>query len=192
MRRACLLLGAIAVLLLSGCYEPYTPPYVDPYPYSFADSSKPEYPNTLYWAQRFIEDCRDHWRGESNVGVQYPRESYSRMRGDCDDWAVMIAFYLQEHFGADTLIIILKVDGVGHACPFVAEDSGVVSFDGCSGSVPIVTLTSTGEDYYPIETSRCPWWTWTHPGNPIGPPFEWSDLAGNSQLSELPVSGELR
>ncbi len=108
------------MLSLAGCLEPYVPtnpPYVDPYPYSFTNPSKPAYPKTLYGAQLFISDCRELWTGEHNVGVQRPETSYLRMRGDCDDWAVMIAAYLQEHFGTDTLIAILTVDGVGHACP---------------------------------------------------------------------------
>jgi len=177
-----LILGALALLALAGCFEPYTPPYVDPYPYSFTDSSKPYYPQSRYGAMLFVDDARELWIYENNTGIRYPQESARLMRGDCDDFAVMLACYLQEYFGYDTFVLRLTVDGTGHECAFIVASSSVVNLDGCYAA-PIITHRTTGAEYYPVDWDRCPWWTWSDPGSPVGGMYEWSDLAGNSQLS---------
>jgi hypothetical protein len=170
------------LIFLGGCYRPEPEPYVDPYPYSFTDSTKPTYPRSLFGAQRFVEDAWDLWIYRQNVGVKYPEEAYRTMRGDCDDFAVMVAGYLQAYFGYDSFIACPTVDGVGHACAFVIASSGVVYVSDCF-LVPTITLGATGALYYPVDMARCPGWTWANPGSSVGPLFEWSDLAGNSYLS---------
>jgi hypothetical protein len=198
MRRAVLLCVLLLIASLTACYfpEPYTPPYVDPYPYSFTDSSKPIYPQSQYGARLFVADSRELWRYEHNVGVQHPADSCRWMRGDCDDFAVMVAFYLQEHFRYDTFILQLssKVSyRSGHACAFVRQTSGVAEVPS-SCSYPYIH--PDGIDYYPVDFGECPGWTWDeydidweYRRNSSGQTiayfmFEWYDMSGNAYLSE--------
>jgi hypothetical protein len=191
MRRRSVLLLLLCVGLLTGCSNPWFPypapePYVDPYPYSFTDASKPLYPLGLYGAQRFLSDVRARWTGQNNVGVQDPVDSFLWMSGDCDDFAVMVAFYLQEYFGYDTFIAALEAIAPGyenHACAFVAASSGVVeNYElSCPGAATII-MASTGAIYYPVDWAVCPAWTWATHGwfQDFGPyAIEWYDLAGN-------------
>ena len=95
------------LLLLAGCaavyYEPYEPP--DPYPYSFTDTSKEVYPQTVSGARRFVSDARILWVYENNSIVLSPSFCATYFRGDCDDFAVMLAYYLQEYWLYDTYIV---------------------------------------------------------------------------------------
>jgi len=168
--------------------EPYVPPY-DPYPYSFTDSSKLAYPKSLYGAQRFVQDARALWVYETNAGARYPSESAATMRGDCDDFAVMLAFYVQEYFGYDTFVVLLMalvpwLDD--HGCAFVSASSGVAyDYASCSEGTYIAAYP-TGAVYYPLDWTVCPDWTIeTHGWFPEigGKLFEWYELAGNPQLS---------
>lgn len=162
--KAALLMAAL--LILVGCTEPFEPP--DPYPYSFSDPDQP-YPRTLAGAQRFLSDAREegeydvypHWRYKINWVVQSPTFSEQTRTGDCDDYAVMIAYYLQEYWGYDTFIVLLDL-GPGqddHAIAYVRAGDGLVDFSGCPGTIP--ALEWYGYTYYPVDWSRCPDWTWT-------------------------------
>ncbi|MEW5826870.1 MAG: hypothetical protein AB1778_08590 [Candidatus Bipolaricaulota bacterium] len=177
------LLSLLSALLLLLANEPA--PYIttdrSAFPYSFSDTSKPVYPQTLDGARRFIADCRELWAYKHNVGGRYPRDSYGAMHGDCDDWAAMVACYLQEHFGYDTFIIIFKLDGVTHACPFVAGSSGLVRTSDCPG-LPTATLSGAEDVYYAVERDDCPRWHWIQPTGSLGTPFEWTDIAGDRHI----------
>lgn len=180
MRRALVVFAVAAVVSLTSCMAPlpYNPPHVDPYPYSFTDSSKTTYPKGLGGAQRFVSDSRERWTPCRNVGVQYPQDSARVLSGDCDDFAVMLAYYLQEYFGYDTLIVLNDYGG-GHACAFVLASSGVSDISGC----PVVpTVVHSGATYYPLDWRPCAEWTWLDPGSPISCVFEWYDLAGNATM----------
>jgi len=178
------LLGYLLSLLLSWAVllanqpAPYVTTDRTEYPYSFTDPAKPPYQQTIDGARLFVHDSRELWEHRHNKGCRRPTDSYGAMWGDCDDWAVMIAGYLQEYFGYDTFIVMFRLNGVNHACPFVASASGVVDQKSC-----VDLLASScrrgGVDYYPIEEVVCPVWVWTNPGGPLGPIYEWADLAGN-------------
>jgi len=157
----------IALLILAGCAAPYFEP-PDPYPYSFSDPDKQPYPRTLAGAQRFLSDARDesesddypHWRYKINWVVQSPTFSEQTRTGDCDDYAVMIAYYLQQYWGYDTFIMFLDM-GPGrenHAVAYVRTSDGLIDLSGCPGIIP--ALEWYGYTYYPVDWSRCPGWTW--------------------------------
>ena len=179
--RTALALLCLFLLTVGGCYRydvgPIEP--FDPFPYSFCDSSRPQYPKTLDGARRFVSDTRSRWTYEHNAGAQYPHDSCRALSGDCDDFAIMLAYYLQEYWGFDTFIVLIRVDGSGHACAYVARSSGVAVFSNC-GPVPILQHAD-GRLFDPLDWTPCPGWTWTSFGGVLT--FEWYELAGNSQLS---------
>jgi hypothetical protein len=158
--------------------SPPPAPY-DPYPYSFTDSSKPFYPLGLYGAQLFVSDVRARWVYQANVGAQYPADSFRWMSGDCDDFAIMLAYYLQEYWRYDTFVILIDIQGRGgHACAFVTQASGVASGGTCL-FVPIATVN--GATYYPLDWTPCTDWTWSPVGQHLVT-WEWNQLAGNATL----------
>jgi hypothetical protein len=166
MRRSSVFFLLVCVALLTGCIRPSPPwePPPDPYPYSFTDSSKPFYPLGLYGARLFVSDVRARWVYQANVGAQYPADSFRWMSGDCDDFAIMLAYYLQEYWRYDTFILMLNsIDGVStdHGCAFVLASSGVADeATSCPDGYPYVH--PNGVDYYPVDFSACPWWDWTN------------------------------
>jgi len=135
--------------------------------YSFTDSSKPVYPRTGDAARQFVSDVRPpNWTYSSNTNVSYPDVSYAALRGDCDDFAVMLAFFLQEHWGYDTFIAWLSpkpgssLDSC-HATCFIRHAQITIDLPGtysCS-SIPVVDHPN-GYRYYPIDWTPCPGWTW--------------------------------
>jgi len=161
-----LLLATVITLSLSiftGCmttyYEPVEP--VDPYPYSFTDPTKPPYPTTLAGAERFISDARDLWVGVPNSCVYPPEYSATYFRGDCDDFATMIACYLQGYWQYDTTIVMIDIQGEGrHAVCFVYPNDGIVSSPGCTFPV----INDHGDEYWPVDFTACPGWMWADYG----------------------------
>jgi len=168
---ACLLM----LLMLAGCaatyYEPYEPP--DPYPYSFSNPNKQAYPRTLTGARRFIEDATDDGDYDSYPHWYYVKENYygqspifsERVRsGDCDDYAIMMGYYLQEYWGYDTFIVFLDM-GYGqavHVVCFVVK--GVTNVTYCP-NYPY--LIASGVNYYPVDWTPCPGWTWASYGGTV-------------------------
>ena len=147
------------------CY--YSVVVTEPYPYSFSDPYKPYYPRTLYGAQKFIADARDegpnapypHWQYMKNGYVQSPDFSEWCRTGDCDDYAVMIAAFLEEYWGYDTFIVLLDM-GPGedeHMVAFVYPPDELLNYAGCP-DIPVID--SYGCRYYPVDWSRCPGWMW--------------------------------
>jgi len=154
----------ITVILLSGCYipEPYVPPL--PIEYSFTDPNKPLYPRTHEGARIFLEDVREpHWNYEDNDYAQWPDTSYRELSGDCDDFAIMLAFYLQEYWEYDTFVLILrKATGprAGHAVCCIRTDDLPQSFPESliCGAEPSVTWS--GVRWRPLDWTPCPDWYW--------------------------------
>ncbi len=174
------LLSALISLfvLLANTPDPYIRTDPVAYPYSFTDSAKQAYPQTLDGARQFVSDCRELWFHKPNKGARQPEDSYGAMRGDCDDWSVMIAGYLQEFFGYDTVIVVVSLGRVNHACPFVVATSKVVSPTDCA-SLAATSMIVGGLLYYPIEETPCPGWKWNNPGSPVTAVYEWSTLSGD-------------
>jgi hypothetical protein len=185
MRRCPVLLLLLCVGLLSGCSNPWFPypapePYVDPYPYSFTDASKPLYPLGLYGAQRFLSDVRARWVYQENVGCQYPADSFLCMSGDCDDFATMVAYYFQEYWAYDTFIVMFNVVGRGlHACAYVDSTRSVTFVSDCAEQA---SLTMNGVRYDPVDWERCPMGSWVSSGTILC--YEWYVFAGNPTLGE--------
>ena len=154
----------IVVALLAGCMAPITPPPPDPYPYSFTDAGKEPYPRTSEGARRFVADSRARWKWEHNSTVYSPIVSASRLRGDCDDFAVMVAYYLQEFWGYDTFICALR------ALYYGLEDHGVAFLSSYEASVdygillcsyyPYLEVGPSKIPYYPVDFIECPDWDW--------------------------------
>lgn len=163
---ACLL----ALLLLAGCEALFEPP--DLYPYSFSNPNKHPYPRTLSGARRFIEDATDegaydsypHWRFADNGYVRSPALSERLRTGDCDDYAVMMAHYLQEYWGYDTFIVFLDMGygEDGHAVTFVCNSAGLIDTSLCLNDYPYLSLY--GSDYVPVDWTLCPDWMWRRYG----------------------------
>ncbi len=155
----------IVVLVLSGCYMPA--PYVPPPPpieYSFTDPSKPLYPQTAQGARQFLKDVRDKdWYHYDDRFVQQPKYSLISMSGDCVDFAVMLAAYIQWHWGYDTLVLLLTDvhDWTrGHAvCSVRRTDFPQTDIEDyrCSDE-PF--LRHEGESFRPLDWRACPSWTW--------------------------------
>ena len=150
----------------------YQPP--DPYPYSFSNPNKEPYPQTWSGAERFISDAREggpypHWQYvKTNPYVHSPILSERIRTGDCDDYAVMMAAYLQDYWGYDTFIVLVHFindpPNEGHAACFVEEDSGLVTCPiGCT-SWPRILLINNGKNYVPVDFHACPGWTWLDQG----------------------------
>lgn len=214
--------GLVFLVFLGGCMATVTPPS-NPYPYSFSDPDKQPYPRTWTGAQRFISDARDlgeydsypHWNYVKNDYVQSPILSEQTRTGDCDDYAVMMAAYLQDYFGYDTFVALLcflnkPPKECGHAVCFVEEGSGLVTQPpGCS-YWPRIKLIDNGKNYVPVDFSACPEWTWVEKGGTVdywsgrtfnlatneeiyleyGVVHEWNELV-NLELS-LPLDNEGR
>jgi len=154
----------LLVFALAGCVAPIIPPPADPYPYSFTDPSKELYPSTIAGARRFISDSRPpRWECAHNSYVKAPDDSAATLHGDCDDFAVMIAHYLQEYWGYDTFILLL--DNIiprepSHAVAFVNAPRGLIDPGECNYPY----LSVNGVQYDPVDWTACPGWMWVDYG----------------------------
>jgi hypothetical protein len=166
---ACLLM----LLMLAGCAAPYYEP-PDPYPYSFTDTSKELYPETTAGARRFVSDARILWIYETNNIVLPPDFCATYFRGDCDDFATMLAYYLQEYWRYDTYIVFIRDtrEGFGdHAVTFAYPNDGLVDFRFCTLQ-PL--LNDQGKTYYPLDWTECPGWMWySYGGTKYYTPAAW-------------------
>lgn len=166
----------IGLLILTSRVAPIIPPPpdLDPYPYSLTNTSKEQYPKTTAGAQRFISDSRPpRWNGQHNTYVQAPIESASKLSGDCDDFAVMMAYYLEEYWWYDTFVVMLDM-GSGlddHAVAFVYDSDALLDFSYC-GSYPVIERD--GKYYEPVDWSRCPDWHWAKHGGTVNFRYDWT------------------
>lgn len=146
------------------CY--YSVVVTEPYPYSFTDPNKPYYPKTRTGARRFVSDARSLWSPESNLYLKNPSDSYSNMRGDCDDFALMLAYYLQDGWwGYDTFVVILDPSPGGrysepHACAYVCSEN--VNLDPYPPAFCqyYPALTYLDRLYQPVDFTECPFWNY--------------------------------
>lgn len=122
--------------------------------------------NEGFWD--FVWYCQRNWVYESDTPgelCQDPTTSYLRMRGDCDDFAVMLAGFAQEYFKFDSEVYWLDVIGEeeGHAVAGVHVDSIDVVW-WYYGPCPYSPGLYVKDQYYPfriylpIDMVRCsPW-----------------------------------
>lgn len=168
------------ITMKAGNYEPIpvsTPtPTLKPTPESTQNSNTRE-----VWD--FVKYAQENWVYELDQPgevVQEPGESYKRLSGDCDDFAVMIAYYIQEVYGYDTKIIVIDQSSWNtglHAVTFVhvTDELAKEIADGCGTSIP--TLTSEGNTYIAFDWKICPGWQWTNTNSKIQSQ-EWSYYSG--------------
>lgn len=170
-------LGALVliVLLLGGCVQEYLDPLPAQNPFKYADHN--------LWG--FISYVETNWTYEADAPYepcQDPRVSYRRMRGDCDDFAVMVAYYVQEAYSYDTFVIFTDwVGRGGHAVAFLRASKRFEEqmADYC-GAYPF--WTEGDSTYVPVDMPQnggtCPVWTWLHSGLTHTTEYEWYDLVG--------------
>lgn len=118
--------------------------------------------NEGFWD--FVWYCQRNWEYESDLPgelCQDPTTSYLRMRGDCDDFAVMIAGFTQEYFGFDSEVYQLDfvAGGPGHAVAGVHTSYDVVSWYYSPCLFSPGPYARHGDYpywiYLPIDTVRC-------------------------------------
>ena len=152
----------IVVLFLSGCYmpAPYVPPPSLPPKYGFHDNDTP-YPNTREGAQMFLEDVREpHWSYVNNDFPQDPVTSYLGLSGDCDDFAIMIAFFLEEWWFYDTFVLFLSSTtptSPGHAVCYV-KDGHFPREEIYELICPDPTVTYMSARWRPVDFYECVLW----------------------------------
>lgn len=129
----------------------------------------------------FIEYVQNNWKYVKDSGkvVLQPTEYFELMEGDCDDFATMVAYYLQEVYGYDTFIVIIQQPEGLHMVAFLAADEKVVKeiANNCQTELP--TIGYNNVKYVAIDWEICPGWTWTDPGTEIASK-EWSYYIGKT------------
>ena len=154
------------------------------------------FPKTGQGFWQFVFYCQANWTYESDDPgelVQSPQVSYRRLRGDCDDFATMLAGYAQAYWPYDSFVAALRRPGasVGHAVAFVRCSMDVIRsyFSGCSHSPYLTTGTV---HYLPLDWSRCVSWTWTRYGGIYQYEWkkEWYDWVGkpHSLLDQIRIT----
>lgn len=163
MRKAAVVLFVAICASLTACTF-ITDPIPAPIEYSFLDPSKPVYPKTQDGARIFLHDVRSaNWDYYADDYVQRPEYSLEHMGGDCADFAVMLASYIQEHWEYDTFVLLLRSstygDKTGHAVCYVRSadfprgTENILCFDEPYADVE-------GEQYRPLDWEACTYWTW--------------------------------
>ena len=142
-----------------------------------------DFPRTSDGFWEFVFYCQEHWVYEEDFPgepCQSPSTSNARMRGDCDDYAVMIAYCTQEYFGYDSKVYLLDIPGttVGHAVAGVAANMEIITwyYSPCPYS-PHTYVSGANGVHLLIDMERC---------IPYGPDdvfllssYEWFELAGS-------------
>jgi len=128
----------------------------------------------------WIECVREAWVYEEDYPgklCQQPWVSKTMLRGDCDDFAVMVAYYIEEYWGFDTFIVWINMkDTPDHYVAFIHASESLKDsrLRECS-HYPY--MTRRGKFYIPIDFTKCPDWHWLKTGDSIKTE-EWEDLAG--------------
>jgi hypothetical protein len=147
-------------------YAPPSVPEPDPEPQPTVGTVPFARTSDGFWA--FVWHCQAQWRYEEDWEgelVQSPMVSYGIMRGDCDDFATMIAGYAAEYWGYAAYVAFLEfVDDVDHAVAFVRVcDYATLEwyFGPCEGGWPYFEWDGY---FLPIDMARCVWWHWVEFG----------------------------
>lgn len=136
---------------------------------------------SLYEVWSWIERVREAWIYEKDhpgERCQQPLVSSKRLRGDCDDFAVMIAYYLQVYCNYDTYIIrTYRTDIRAYhwiAFWWVSKAALDSESDKCRCEYPYQTWK--GRIYIPVDWKACPNWIWS--GFSRSTMYEWNQLVG--------------
>jgi len=141
------------------------------------------YPQTSDGMWEFIHDAQENWIYEPdqpNEPCQAPAISLLSMRGDCDDFAVMIAYCLQEYWGYDTFTCRVQFKGEDevHRVAFLWVTEKILDeiAECCNGDYPYLTVDD--RIYIPIDWQLCPTWRWVSPGTATLERLEWYEVVG--------------
>ena len=136
---------------------------------------------SLYEVWSWIECVREAWIYEKDhpgERCQQPSVSSKRLRGDCDDFAVMVAYYLQEYWHYDTYIVVVynRDTQTYHAIAFLhASKAGLDSqLRKCGEAYQYQPWK--GRVYIPVDWSACPDLTMYDLSRVRM--YEWNQLAG--------------
>ncbi|MEA3311561.1 MAG: hypothetical protein U9Q76_05020 [candidate division WOR-3 bacterium] len=108
---------------------------------------------------------------------QTPQISKRCLKGDCDDFAVMVAYYLQEYWKYDTYIVNYRQKNHYVAFLWVTKAVKDAQAKKCKGYYPYQTWR--GRIYIPIDWTLCPDWNRSGWENlPSMETYEWKQLVG--------------
>ena len=133
---------------------------------------------------------QSRWVYEFDVAgepCQSAAQSSRRLSGDCDDFAMMIAFYAQVEWGYDSFIAEVSDT---HVVAFVRASMATFNSiaSSCVGDgygypyikkrLPLTVASGTSAQfvYVPVDWEICPEWDWTSFGKPRT--WEWHELIG--------------
>jgi len=141
------------------------------------------YPQTSDGMWQFVYDAQAQWIYEPdrpNEPCQAPAISLLSMRGDCDDFAVMIAYCLQEYWNYDTFICCVGLEGEDkfHWIAFLGVGRSVLDWMStrCGSRYPYLSVDD--RIYIPIDWQLCPTWRWVSPGTGTLEGLEWYEVVG--------------
>jgi len=154
----------LALILLSGCYTLYeVVPELEPV------KSYKDFPLTSqgYWS--FVAYCQRQWVWEKDKDeelCQSPFVSQSLFRGDCDDFAAMIAYFTEEWWSYDSRIYWIRIrGGTGtHMVAAVYVEYETISWyynkNGCQANRMYYysDAYSYRRYYLPVDQSPCLWY----------------------------------
>jgi hypothetical protein len=158
-----------------------------------ASATRSVFPKTDKGLWDLIDNARRNWTYEEDRPgelAQRPIISNILLKGDCDDFAIMIACYLQEYWGYDTYIILANwPDRGGKHCIAWLRVSEQMIKDMASIcnrylpwniSYPYMTkLVGRQKRFYmAIDWNLCPDWEWTYEGFSSVRQWEWYELVG--------------
>lgn len=131
----------------------------------------------------FVRFVRSEWSYEAHGPddiYQNPKTSFTFQRGNCEDFALMVAFFAQEHWQYDSFVTILGPTITmrqPHLVAFVQVDDELSQqiSDICKGIYPSCSLHD--KKYIPVDFSICPEWVWEQGLLCLCGKSEWYDFA---------------
>jgi len=133
-----------------------------------------------FW--KFVRDARTEWVYENDFRgeiTQYPVRSFDRLRGDCEDFAIMVAYYAQEYWGYDSYLRGVELPDTyqRHMVAFIYVTQDILDdfTEQCPGTYPYST-DAAGHIYAPFDWQTCPQWTWKDLGTTNVRCYEWYEL----------------
>jgi hypothetical protein len=120
----------------------------------------------------FVRFVQSEWSYEAhgpNDICQDPETSFAFQRGNCEDFAVMVAFFAQAHWHYDSMT-------QSHVVAFVQVDDQLAQqiSDICTGVYPSCSLR--GKKYVPVDFCLCPEWVWEQGPLCLCGKSEWYDM----------------